>query len=203
MNIQNFYPGSFGSNCYLLTSNGHAALVDPSADVTTLLSAVRESRCTLDYILLTHGHFDHITSVDTLREHSDAKLCIHTDDAPMLTDSRKNAFYTFFHMEKTYSPADVLLHENDELTLGDEKILVFHTPGHSPGSVCFLCNNEYLLTGDTLFSEGYGRYDLWGGDPASLERSLRRLRMLPQKLCIYPGHGESAILRDALDRVGI
>ncbi len=198
MNIENLYPGSWGSNCYLLTENGRAALVDPSADATVLLEAVTASGCVLDFILLTHGHFDHILSVDTLRERTGADLLIHTDDAPMLTDSRKNAFYTFFHMERTYSPTDKLLHDGDEILLGGSPIRVIHTPGHSPGSVCFLCNGEFLLTGDTLFAEGYGRYDLWGGSASQLSASLNSLHDLSQNLTVYPGHGAPENLGIAL-----
>ena len=199
LEIQNLYPGSWGSNCYLLTSGSHAALVDPSADASTLADAIQSSGTTLDFILLTHGHFDHIVSIDTLRQRFDAPVLIHEDDAEMLGDSRKNAFYTFFHIDRTYKDADRTLVDQEELRLGDEIIRVIHTPGHSKGSVCYLCNGEYLLTGDTLFDEGFGRYDLWGGSAAILKDSLSRLRTLDQFLPIYPGHGAYATLGNALD----
>ena len=201
MEIRNLYPGSWGSNCYLLTSRGHAAVVDPSADAHTILNAVKLAGATLDFILLTHGHFDHIVSVDTLRDATGAPLYIHKFDAEMLTDAHKNAFYTFFRMDRRYRPADKLLEDGDELTLGDETIRVIHTPGHSQGSVSYLCNDELLLTGDTLFSDTYGRYDLWGGDAETLLASLSDMRRLPQHLPIYPGHGESVKLQTALDRL--
>ncbi len=198
MKIQNLYPGSWGSNCYLLTAGGHATIVDPSADASTLMQAVTDAGCVLDLILLTHGHFDHILAVDALRKLGDAPLYIHEEDAPMLADARKNAFYTFFRMERTYAPADRLLHEGDELTLGGEMLRILHTPGHSPGSICIDCNGEFLITGDTLFAEGYGRYDLWGGSLALLRESLKRLESLHQDLRIYPGHGAPEVLGVAL-----
>ena len=201
MEIRNLYPGSWGSNCYLLLSGGHAAVVDPSADARTILNAVQSEGATLDFILLTHGHFDHIVSVDTLRDATGAPLYIHKFDAEMLTDGRKNAFYTFFRMDRCYRPAEKLLEDGDELTLGDESIRVIHTPGHSQGSVCYLVGDELLLTGDTLFSDTYGRYDLWGGDGQTLFASLSGLRTLPPKLPLYPGHGESVTLGTALDRL--
>ena len=201
MEIRNLYPGSWGSNCYLLTTGGHAAVVDPSADAHTILNAVKAEGATLDFILLTHGHFDHIVSVDTLRDATGAPLYIHAFDAEMLTDSRKNAFYTFFRMEKSYRPADKLLSDGDELTLGNETIRVIHTPGHSQGSVCYLAGDALLLTGDTLFSNTYGRYDLWGGDAQTLLASLSDMQSLPQDLPIYPGHGESVPLGTALDQL--
>ncbi len=198
MKIQNFFPGSWGSNCYLLTANGHAAIIDPSADATTLIQAVKNADCDLDFILLTHGHFDHILSVDALRKLSGAPLYIHEEDAPMLTDAHKNAFYTFFRVDRTYAPADKLLHEGDLLMLGGETLRILHTPGHSPGSVCVDCNGEFLITGDTLFANNYGRYDLWGGSPVILRESLARLGTLPEDTIIYPGHGAPETLGVAL-----
>lgn len=199
MKIQNLYPGSWGSNCYLLTVGSHAAVVDPSADAKTIVAVLKEAGATLEAILLTHGHFDHIVSVDTLREQTGAPLLVHREDGEMLTDSRKNAFHTFFRMERKYRAAERLLEHNEEILLGDEIIRVLSTPGHSKGSVCLLCNNEYLITGDTLFADGYGRYDLYGGDREQLFASLASLRDLPQTLTIYPGHGSPALLGAALD----
>ena len=200
MEIENLYPGSWGSNCYLLTVGSHAALVDPSANASTLLNAVNAKGCMLDFILLTHGHFDHIVSIDTLRQYTDVPVMIHENDAEMLGDSSKNAFYTFFRQERTYRDADRQLFDGDVLMLGDETIRVIHTPGHSSGSVCYLCNeSQFLLTGDTLFDEGVGRCDLWKGDADQLRSSLKALRTYPQNTPIYPGHGAPARLGIALD----
>ncbi len=201
MKIQNLYPGSWGSNCYLLTVGEHAAVVDPSADATTVQNAAKIAGAKIEMILLTHGHFDHISSVDSLRDATGAALRVHRADAPMLTDAHKNAFYTLFHMERIYRKAEQTFEDGDELMLGDETIRVLHTPGHSPGSSCFLCNGEFLITGDTLFADGYGRYDLWGGNREVLFASLQALRNLPQKTPIYPGHGDKNTLGAALDNI--
>lgn len=201
MKIQNLYPGSWGSNCYLLQSGDHAAIVDPSADANTIVTALASNGLTLDYILLTHGHFDHIVSIDTLREKTGTPVCIHEYDLLMPEDAHKNAFYTFFRMERAYKRPEKALFDNEILKLGDELIRVIHTPGHTAGGACFLCNNEFLITGDTLFADSYGRYDLYGGDEATLFHSLRELRSLPKNLIIYPGHGDSALLGNALDTV--
>ena len=201
MEIQNLYPGSWGSNCYLLTVGEHAAVVDPSADARTIVNAVKCAGARLEMILLTHGHFDHIVSVNTLRDATGAQLFVHENDAGMLTDAHKNAFYTFFRMDRTYRAPEHTLKDGDQLSLGDETIRVISTPGHSQGSVCFDCNGEFLLTGDTLFADGYGRFDLYGGDRELLFHSLGQLRALPQRLPIYPGHGDSALLGAALDNI--
>ena len=199
MEIENLYPGSWGSNCYLLTVGSHAALVDPSANASTLMDAIAQKGAVLDFILLTHGHFDHIVSMDQLRQYADAPAMIHENDAEMLGDAKKNAFYTFFRQERSYRAADRELSDGEVLMLGNEPIRVIHTPGHSPGSVCYLCNDQFLLTGDTLFDEGVGRCDLWKGNADRLRDSLALLRTYPQNLPIYPGHGAPARLGIALD----
>ena len=140
MNILNLYPGSWGSNCYLLSVGTHALIVDPSANAQTILSATEQIGATLEGILLTHAHFDHIVSVNGIRDQINIPLYVHEDDAELITDAHKNAFYTFFRMETDYRPADKLLRDGDTLSLGNEMIKVLHTPGHSAGSVCYLCN---------------------------------------------------------------
>jgi len=193
-------PASFSSNTYLLVSGGAALVVDPSVSAEAILRASEKEKVTIEGILLTHGHFDHILSLDVLREVLSVPAAIHEHDAVMLTDGRKNAFYDFFGKERTFGAAERLLSEGDTISLSDETITVLHTPGHTGGSVCYLCGDS-LMTGDTLFSNTYGRCDLWSGNEKEMQQSLRRLRSLPPTLTIYPGHGESATLRDALDEV--
>lgn len=201
MKIQNLYPGAWGSNCYLLSVGMHAAIVDPSADANTVLNTLAQQGLTLDMILLTHGHFDHIISIDTLRDRTGVPVYIHEADLWMPEDSHKNAFYTCFGIDRVYRRPDKTVRDGEILTLGDETIHVIHTPGHTAGSCCFLCNNEFLITGDTLFSDTYGRCDLYSGDEAVIFHSLREMRSLPSSLPIYPGHGDTALLGDALDTV--
>ena len=191
---------SFGANTYLLISGCHAIVVDPAVSVSAILEAVRAEDAFLEGILLTHGHFDHVLSLDGLREATGVDAYIHEEDAVMLTDGKKNAFYEFFGKERTYRPAQRLLSDGDTVSLGDEKITVLHTPGHTRGSVCYLCG-DILVTGDTLFAESFGRCDLWGGDLEQMRASLSDLRTLDGKITIYPGHGEDSPLRDALDNV--
>ena len=203
MEIYNLFPGSFGSNCYLLISEGQAAVVDPSADADVILQKVAQLGAELQYILLTHGHFDHICALDALREKTGIPAYIHKDDADMPADSHKNAFSIFFGQSRTYRTPEKTLVEGDVLTLGNERIRVLHTPGHTEGSVCYLCGDDILITGDTLFDRGFGRYDLYGGDPFKLRRSLARIATLDHSLTIYAGHGCPTDLGDAVQNCAL
>lgn len=198
MKILSICPQSFASNCYALISDGKALIVDPSVSADAIMSAVAAENAVIEGILLTHGHFDHTVSLDTLRKCACVGAAIHKDDAPMLEDSKKSAFYTFFKQDRSYAPAQTLLMGGEDITLGDEKITVIHTPGHSPGSVCYLCG-DIMVTGDTLFSDNIGRCDLWGGCETEIIASLKKLENYDKKIMIYPGHGASATLGDALD----
>lgn len=198
MKILNICEGSWAANCYLLVRGGHALVIDPTASVKAICDALDKENATLECILLTHGHFDHILSLDTLRDKLGVPACIHKEDAIMLTDGKKNAFFELFGKERSFREADKLLSDGDVISLADEKITVFHTPGHTHGSVCYLADGV-VFTGDTLFADSYGRCDLWNGDETKMRSSLQKLRKLHRELTIYPGHGKSYKLGMALD----
>lgn len=200
MEIYTLYPEAFGSNCYLLVSGQSAAVIDPSADAKDIVGLADEKNAVIKYIILTHGHFDHISSLDELRDKTMAPAYIHEADDEMLTDGMKNAHALFFGRDKKWRPADKLLKNGDLLELGDETLKIISTPGHSKGSICILCGDK-LITGDTIFASGYGRYDLHGGDVNELSASLSSLKDLDHKLTIYPGHGGTARLGDAIENL--
>ena len=192
----------FSSNCFIVHNGAEAFVVDPSVSEKKIIAALGEKNLALKGILLTHGHFDHVWRAKELREATGAPLYIHELDSEMLTDSRKNAFATFTGREFTVGEADILLREGDKIALGDEKILVLHTPGHTKGSVCYDTGNS-LITGDTIFAEGFGRYDLYGGDLSALKQSISRLTEMAktESRWIYPGHGENSTLRQATENL--
>ena len=198
MRIRVICPYSFGANTYLLISGTHALVVDPAVSVEAISAVLSEEGAALEGILLTHGHFDHTTSVDTVRDTYKIPAYIHDHDTVMLGDAHKSAFYTFFRKECVHRPAEYTISDGDVIPLGDERITVIHTPGHTGGSVCFLCG-DILVSGDTLFADSVGRTDLWSGDTASLRSSLDYLGKLDASITIYPGHGEPATLASALE----
>ena len=174
--------GAYQTNCYILKNEGKALVIDPGYEPETVLAHLRRENLTLEAILLTHGHFDHVGAVKELAAQTDCRVYIHPAESTlpsMLTAG--NLFYT-----DTYGEGDVL--ELAGLTLR-----VLSTPGHTPGSVCLLCQNV-LCSGETLFAGSCGRTDLPGGDWATIRESLRRLSEIEADFTVCPGHGESTSL---------
>lgn len=192
----------FESNCFIVHNGTDAFVIDPSTSEQKILWALEKNGLSLGGILLTHGHFDHIWKAQELRDKTNAPLYVHELDAEMLTDANKNAYRTFTGKYFSIEEADILLREGDEIALGDEKIKVMHTPGHTKGSVCF-DTGDSLITGDTIFAEGFGRYDLYGGNLNDLKSSLSRLSKMAESenRWIYTGHGNTSTLRQAINNL--
>ena len=187
--------GVMGANCYIVScpETKKAAVIDPGADGKRLHRWILEKGYQVEYILLTHGHVDHIGAVDDLRELFHAKVGIHEGDADMLTDGRKN-LSSYFGPAIEMKPADFLLEEGQVLSVGKESITVIATPGHSPGGICFL-TSEGLLSGDTLFEGSIGRTDFPGGSHEQLLDEIeKKLLLLSDETRVYPGHGSDTTI---------
>ncbi len=197
MNLIPYIGEGFSSNSYLLISNGEAVIIDCSAPSSTVERDLQKSNAVLKYVILTHGHFDHIETLDEIRDLTGAEIIIHQNDAEMLTDSNKNGYSDFFTGEFTSYPADKTVVNGDVIHFGNDEINVIHTPGHSKGSICLQCG-ECLFTGDTLFANNIGRSDLYGGDEFTIMKSLKLLSNMDPKLVIYPGHGPASTMEREL-----
>lgn len=188
--------GAMGANCYLYAcmESKKAVIIDPGAEGKKIHRWVLEKDLVVDYILLTHGHVDHIGAVDELRGlWGDVLVGIHADDAEMLTDGRKN-LSSYFGPEVVLKSADVLLEDGQELIVGNKRLKVISTPGHSPGGICFL-SDEGLFSGDTLFAGSIGRTDFPGGSLDQLLKGVKeKLLILPEDTLVFPGHGEKTCI---------
>ncbi len=191
--------GEIGTNCYILADKqaGEAVVIDPAGDFPVLWQAVEELGFPVKYILNTHGHWDHIGANAELQTKTGAPLLIHAADAAMLRQGADSTFRVRFKP----STADRTLADGDELPFGGYKIRVLHTPGHTPGGVCYViagaAGDELIFSGDTLFQLSIGRTDLPGGSYDDLIKSIRaKLLPLDGSLPVFPGHGPHTFLAD-------
>ena len=200
MNVETLTLGPLGTNCYLVWAEGgdptvrKALLVDCAGGADEILEAAGRHSLSIESIVGTHGHTDHIECLAELKEATGARIAIHELDAPMLADPMLSGAALFGFSQRGVQP-DVLLHEADHVTIpGSEVSLsVLHTPGHSPGSISLL-GEGVLFSGDCLFAGGIGRVDLAGGDEREMMASLVRLSALDPKLVVYPGHGPATTI---------
>ncbi len=188
--------GELGTNCYIaVTAPKRCIAVDIGGDSEELLGFIKLKGLTLSKILLTHGHFDHIGGVEAVRKATGAEVYIHPDDAIMLTSSEYSLHSTMSYGK--FAPVtDYTAAVGDSvITDGDMSFKVLHTPGHSPGSVCYICG-DVIFSGDTLFCGSCGRTDLRGGNSIDMKKSLRALYLLDGNYNVYNGHGSPTTLED-------
>lgn len=186
--------GELDTNCYFIwDSRREALVVDPGDDAQTILAALHRDGLTVSAVVLTHAHFDHMLAAQEICDATGAPLWVGAGDEAALADKMKNLSAVFGGAETVALHADRLLREGDVLTAGGYALTVWETPGHTPGSIC-LIGTRVALTGDTLFAGSIGRVDFPGGDMTAMERSLQRLKDLPDELRIYPGHGPASTI---------
>ena len=202
-NIIKLTVGPFATNCWIYPiDDTSVAIIDPGEEADAIISALKKSKLTPKYILLTHGHFDHIEAVAKLSETFSGlcQIAIHRLDSEYLGEGSRDVHKRSLeaamgdtslldHYWKNMLPgADILLEEGSEIG----PFTVIHLPGHTQGSVAFWDKEEgVLFTGDTLFNRGYGRTDLPGGSEEQIFGSLRRLFKMDPNVAVYPGHGET------------
>lgn len=187
LKIQRFPVGILRTNSYLISYNNKGIIVDPGG-ISDKLDENIKKLDGIDYIILTHGHFDHILEVKRYQKLTGAKVVIgeYEKDFPM--DNSLNLCSEFYKNGINNFSADILLKDGDILNFEDKEIKVISTPGHTIGSVCY-CVDDIMLSGDTLFKGKVGRTDLATGNQDDILNSLRKLYKLKTDYLVYPGHG--------------
>lgn len=187
--------GIYQANCYVLydEKTKETAIIDPGGDFPVLKSYIEDNGLLIKYIILTHGHADHIGALKELKDYTGAAICIHMEDHEMLNDKSKN-YSESIGSGMIEMSADKFFTDGDVLLLGVEELKIIHTPGHSRGGICVYCDG-ILFSGDTLFACSIGRTDLNGGSYSEIIASIKnKLLVLPEDTAVYPGHGSSTTI---------
>lgn len=189
MIIKTIPNGILQANTYVLIDEEtkEAAIIDSGGEFEIINDALEKYSAKLKYILNTHAHFDHVMGEKEAQERTGLPVYVHEDDKILLENLKRQA--AFFRIGEAEAPENIkTFDENTVFKLGNQEIKVIHTPGHTPGSVCFLVGDA-LISGDTLFYGSIGRTDFEGGSFAQISDSIQnKLFKLDENITVYPGH---------------
>jgi len=198
MIIQMFTVGKLFTNCYIVAcqETKEAIIIDPGFDSASeaekIFKFINVNALKPKYIVNTHGHPDHICGNGTVKKQFQTPILIHEKDAFMLGIFGK-IIAKFFGFNSSSPSADTLIKDGDQINFGKTALKVMHTPGHSPGSISLIGENE-VFTGDTLFAGSIGRTDLPQSSESDMKESLKKLANLPNSFRVYPGHGPTTTI---------
>lgn len=196
MLLKLFVCGPIQNNTFVIADekNKKALVIDPAfGSYNKIKNYLKEKNFKLEKILLTHGHWDHITDVSLLKDDFECLVYLHKLDLFLVEKPQKPSFFSEITIPNL--KPDILLEGNEKIKLGDIEILVIHTPGHTPGSVCYYVEKEKVLfSGDTLFKGSYGRVDSPYSNSQDMIKSLKLLSKLPKDVKVYPGHGSDTTI---------
>ncbi len=176
-------------------STRRAVIVDPGpGSFSCVVECVKKNKFFVDSIILTHSHWDHFSDASRVKSVYNVPLFVHAADADNLRNPGSDGLVMLSDIEAV--EPDGLLSDGENITVGELEFRVVHTPGHSPGSVCFYCaEHSMILTGDTLFKGGIGNLSLPTSQPERMRKSLETLALLPPETCVYPGHGRKTTIK--------
>ncbi|MBE7413336.1 MAG: MBL fold metallo-hydrolase [Leptospiraceae bacterium] len=198
LKVETFPVYPLGCNCSIVydESDKEAIVIDPGGEELKILDFLKNNNLKLMYIIHTHAHFDHCLATNAVYDsHTDTKVCLHKEDLPLYQNLPTQCQRFGFQYNQKIKTIDKFLEDEDEIRFGNNNSMkILHTPGHSPGSVCFqieTLKESILFSGDTLFSGSIGRTDLWGGDYDTIIKSIKtRILPLEDSTRVIPGHGE-------------
>lgn len=197
MKIQTFPNGIYGATTYFIydENSREGAIIDATCSIDEIKHIACKNCINLKYILITHGHFDHVYCIEEAKEaFKTAQVLIHKDDMELLNNIPTQCSLVGIEEIKIPCVDGLLGNNSHNLKLGETEIKIIHTKGHSKGGVCYLINN-ILFSGDTLFQGSIGRYDLWGGSEKELLESIsQKLFTLDDDTIVYPGHGDKTTI---------
>lgn len=195
MKIYPFSLGELQANCYLIQEDDEALLIDPGDDASFLLEEIQRRNLKLIGILATHGHFDHVMAVGEIQLGIDVPFYMHKKDQFLIDRLESTAEHFLGHKPIVIPPKKITHLPSEELQIANFKFKILHTPGHTPGSVCYYIPSEKIMfTGDTLFMGAIGRADLSYSNRGDLKNSLHILATYPEETTVYPGHGEETLI---------
>ncbi len=192
--LKKFVLGQLKTNCYLIVDkNDDCAIVDPGACDPALTEWIRANGINPRFVLLTHGHFDHVLG---LKQFLSLPAYIHEFDKEML-DSSKKSSANFFNKDIEYNEENLITFSDGfKIPFGSDFFTAIHTPGHTKGSTTYLLSDQTLFTGDAIFAGTVGRYDLFGGSEEKTKQTVQKIANLSGNYSIYPGHGRPTSLED-------
>lgn len=193
------------TNCYIIYNNSkEAIIIDPADKVEYINQKIEELDLKLKYVLLTHAHIDHILALSSLIDKFNIKVIVNINEKDMLESKIDNCarMFNIGNLEFDFNNF-IFLKDGDILPIKDFNIKMVHTPGHTKGSSCYyIDNSDILITGDTLFSDSFGRYDLDSGNNEQLVESLVKIYKNYPNSRIFPGHGQYDVnLSDTYEKV--
>ncbi|MDD4955595.1 MAG: MBL fold metallo-hydrolase [Candidatus Omnitrophica bacterium] len=196
LSLKIFALGELYTNSYIVydSQKKNGFIVDAPSPSWEMVDFINKEKLNIEFIALTHGHFDHISALSELP----FPFYVHKDDVKLMKNSDLNGSTFFNEAVKIEREPVSLLEENKPIVFDDSKIEIFHTPGHTPGSVCIKIG-KWLFSGDTLFFGSIGRTDVPLGSYEALIKSIKsKLLVLPKDIIIYPGHGESSTIAEEI-----
>lgn len=195
MKITKIITGAIRENCYILSKNGYALIIDPGDEAEKIIDKITALDVYPVSILLTHAHFDHIGALDAVRKKYDIPVYIHELEEDALLESELN-LSSITDKPFTTNPAEKIIYSEGPCSIGPFHFDIKHTPGHSVGSISFIFNDEkVVVSGDVLFRENIGRTDLGGGGHHVLLQSIHeKLMVLDDDFQVFPGHGMSTTI---------